>query len=227
MRINKYVAAATGLSRRAADKAIAENRVKINNSPVDLGSKISENDVVTLDDEVLKLPEDTMTILFHKPIGYVCSRRGQGSETIYSILPSRYRKLKPIGRLDKDSSGLLLMSDDGDLAYTLTHPKYQKEKVYEVSLSKPLQQQQVQLITGKGVMLEDGPSTFSLSPLNNGFLSWRITMSEGRNRQIRRTFEALGYKIITLHRTHFGDYELGDLKKEDYKVVQNLTKSST
>ncbi|MFI5270522.1 MAG: pseudouridine synthase [Candidatus Saccharimonadales bacterium] len=227
MRINKYVAAATGLSRRAADKAIAENRVKINNSPSDLGSKISENDIVTLDDEVIKLPEDTTTILFHKPVGYVCSRRGQGSETIYSILPSRYRKLKPIGRLDKDSSGLLLMSDDGDLAYTLTHPKYQKDKIYEVSLNKPLKQDHAQLITEKGVPLEDGPSTFSMTPLNNEALGWRITMREGRNRQIRRTFEALGYKIMTLHRTHFGDYEIGDLKKGDYKVVQNLTKSST
>lgn len=148
--------------------------------------------------------------MLNKPPGYVCSRAGQGSRTIYELLPSDYKILKPIGRLDKYSSGLLLLTNDGDLANELTHPRYAKTKVYDITLDKPLQPLHQQMINDRGLTLEDGLSKLSLLKLNNS-TEWQVTMREGRNRQIRRTFEALGYGITKLHRTSFGSYILKEL----------------
>jgi 23S rRNA pseudouridine2605 synthase len=209
MRINKYIAAATGLSRRAADKVIEEGRVLLNGAPPQPGQEVGPDDKVRLDYKLLHMPETPRTIILNKPIGYVVSRRGQGSNTIYDLLPKHLHNLKPIGRLDKDSSGLLLLTDDGQLAQELTHPKYQKTKIYEIELNKPLLPLHRETIRGKGVALEDGHSRFMLEQLaEDNDLAWRVTMQEGRNRQIRRTFAALGYKVVKLHRTQFGSYKL-------------------
>ncbi|MEK7152847.1 MAG: pseudouridine synthase, partial [Patescibacteria group bacterium] len=143
------------------------------------------------------------------PAGYVVSREGQSSKTIYDLLPAELKHLKPIGRLDKDSSGLLLLTNDGILAHQLTHPRFQKVKVYELALDQPLQPLHRQMIHDIGIQLEDGPSKLILERLQEGNEKrWRVTMREGRNRQIRRTFAALGYRVIRLRRTHFGSYTL-------------------
>ncbi len=209
MRINKYIARASGLSRRAADQAISEGRVTVNGLSVNPGSDISDADSITLDGQPVSLPAETTTIMLNKPAGYVCSRDGQGSQTIYDLLPEELHNLKPVGRLDKDSSGLLLLTNDGDLANQLTHPRYAKEKVYEVGLDKPLKPAD-KTQAGQGVKLDDGPSKLQIT--NHEGNSFTVTMSEGRNRQIRRTFEALGYQVITLHRTGFGQFKLANLK---------------
>jgi 23S rRNA pseudouridine2605 synthase len=208
MRINRFVAMASGLSRRAADTAIKQGRVAVNGQTAEVTSVISESDHVTLDDRSLRLPEGSITILLHKPTGYVVGRNGQGNRTIYDLLPPELSKLKPVGRLDKDSSGVLLLTTDGQLSQSLTHPSYNKNKVYEVELDKPLKFVHNQLITGPGVLLEDGPSRFNLSGRGEDSKTWRLTMAEGRNRQIRRTFLALGYEVTKLHRTVFGSYSL-------------------
>ncbi len=220
MRINKYVATATGLSRRAADQAIAARRVLVNNQSPAIGAQISSDDSVTLDGSRIELPPELTTIMFHKPPGYVCSRAGQGSETIYSLLPAKFNRLKPVGRLDKDSSGLLILTNDGALANQLTHPRYVKTKVYEVSLDKPLQPLHQQMIADQGVQLDDGPSQLTIMGLNANNKDWQVTMHEGRNRQIRRTFAALGYHVERLHRTTFGPYQLGHLNKAAYEVIK-------
>jgi len=219
MRINKYLAQATGMSRRAADTAIAEKRVKINGKPIVLGQAVEANDKVTLDDKLLTLDTSTQTILLNKPVGYVCSRDGQGSKTIYDLLPEELHHLKPVGRLDKDSSGLLLMTNDGDLAHKLTHPSFEKTKVYEIKLDKELTSDDFEKITHEGVQLEDGLSKFDLDYINDKNFEWKVNMHEGRNRQIRRTFEALGYKVIHLHRTHFGSLKLGKLQSSKFVLV--------
>lgn len=208
MRINKYVALATGISRRKADDIIASGQVKINKIIASAGSAVSEQDIVTLGNKILSLPIFT-TILLNKPTGYVCSRNGQGSATIYDILPAKYHNLKPIGRLDKNSSGLLLLTNNGALHQQLSHPSYAKQKRYIVTLNKPLLSQDQTTIL-KGVMLKDGISKLQLQKNEK---SWIVTMSEGRNRQIRRTFSALGYKVISLKRTNFGPYKLSDIPK--------------
>jgi 23S rRNA pseudouridine2605 synthase len=220
MRINKFVATATGLSRRAADEAIANRRILINNQRPDVGAQVGSDDTVTLDGDAIQLPEQATTIMFNKPAGYVCSRVGQGSETIYSLLPAKFRRLKPVGRLDKDSSGLLILTDNGDLANQLTHPRYEKTKVYEVLLDQPLQPLHRQMITDHGIQLDDGPSKLQLGSLDKTGKNWQVTMHEGRNRQIRRTFEALGYNVHRLHRTTLGSYQLGELAKSECQVIE-------
>ena len=208
MRINKFVAAASGLSRRAADTAITEGRVLINNHLPQLGQTVSDHDLVCLDGRTLSQPEQPQTIMLNKPVGYVASRDGQGSKTVYDLLAPEYSVLKPIGRLDKDSSGLLLLTNDGDLANRLTHPSYKKPKRYEVRLDKPLSESARSQIA-RGVRVEDYTSRLQLEPLTDG--RWLVKMTEGKNRQIRKTFFAAGYTVRALHRTEFGDYQLGDL----------------
>ena len=215
MRINRYIALATGMSRRKADIALKNNQVKINNRTASITDLVSEDDKVTINNNVITIPK-TLTIMLNKPTGYVCSRTGQGSKTIYDLLPKKFHNLKPIGRLDKNSSGLLLLTNDGELAYKLTHPKFQKIKIYHIQLDKPLtQKDQNQLV--EGVMLEDGISKLQINGENT---DWQITISEGRNRQIRRTFSALGYTVIKLHRTKFGPYSLPEkLKAGEFQII--------
>jgi 23S rRNA pseudouridine2605 synthase len=218
MRINKYVAQATGLSRRTADAAIAEGRVQLNGHAPEAGQDVTDGDTVTLDNRAITPDVNTITILLNKPVGYVCSRAGQGSKTVYDLLPPELHHLKSVGRLDKNSSGLLLLTNDGQLAHELTHPSRQKQKVYEITLDKPLQPLHHQMISDHGVMLEDGPSKFELEKISDE-KSWRITMHEGRNRQIRRTFAALGYEVVALQRTQFGTYHLDKLTSGSFLEV--------
>ena len=204
MRINKYVALSTGISRRAADKAITWGRVKVNGVDVTTGQDVGPDDLVTLDGKQISPAESFTTIIFNKPAGYVVSRDGQGAKSIYELLPENMHQLKPVGRLDKASSGLLLLTNDGELANKLTHPSYKKDKIYEVELYIALKPAD-KLALQKGIQLEDGISKLKLTGNDT---HWTITMHEGRNRQIRRTFGELGYTIARLHRTSFGEYEL-------------------
>lgn len=222
MRLNKYIAHATGVSRRQADEIIESGSVSVNGATAGLGRSINEDtDVVLLGGKVLKLPKEATTILMNKPVGYVCSRRAQGKgvKTIYELLPDEYKTLKTVGRLDKDSSGLIMLTDDGDLAFQLTHPKYHKEKQYLVALDKNLSVTDDRLISDNGVEIGDGLSRLGLECLNNNRHTWRVTMSEGRNRQIRRTFAALGYTVVKLHRIKFGEYEIGELKAGEVRRI--------
>lgn len=217
MRINKFVALASGVSRRKADLFIKQGRVLINSVVADLTSRVDDSDVISLDGQTLKKPDSCTTIILNKPAGYICSKNGQGGKTIYELLPDNLQNLKTMGRLDKDSSGLILLSNDGDLAHTLTHPSFSKEKIYELTLDKALSKTDARRIE-KGIELEDGVSKLKLEQLSNP-ADWRVTMNEGRNRQIRRTFEVIDYRVDRLHRTNFGSYKLGDLKEGEFKNV--------
>lgn len=220
MRLNKYLASATGVSRRAADKTIEWGRVTINGMVATTGQQVAETDEVAVDGKVVTLANEVMTIMLNKPVGYICSRDGQGGKTIYDVLPEHLHHLKPVGRLDKNSSGLLLLTNDGDLAHQLTHPSFTKTKVYKIALNKPLAPLHRQMITDHGVMLDDGVSKLQLGRINDSDDSnWKVVMHEGRNRQIRRTFESSGYNVVKLHRTQFGSYDLGTLKPGDHKPV--------
>lgn len=215
-RVNKLIAHATGMSRREADNAISAGRVTINGEKAIMGSQTGETDIVLLDgNPVSASTEHTYSyLLLNKPTGYVCSRRRQGDyPTIYELLEESDRKLKPVGRLDRDSSGILVLTDDGDFAHQMTHPKFQKRKVYEVTLDRDLEPLHQQMINDIGVTLDDGTSQLTLERLEDtSRRTWRVTMSEGRNRQIRRTFASLGYVVIALHRTVFGPFRVDDMK---------------
>lgn len=219
MRINRFIALATGLSRRAADKLADSGEILVNGRRIKAGHIVSDGDDVTLSGKPLLVPDGFQTIILNKPSGYVCSRAGQGNKTIYDLLPDQYRKLKPVGRLDKNSSGLLLLTNDGKLAQQLTHPGNRKMKRYELKINKPIKPADWEQITNKGVKLDDGISKFDLHWITKDGRQWTATLYEGRNRQIRRTFAALGYKVTKLHRTVFGNYQLDDLKVGKFKQI--------
>jgi 23S rRNA pseudouridine2605 synthase len=218
MRLNQYIALQTGISRRSADRLIKEGKVTVNQQAPLIGHQVTEHDRVEVDGLKIKHRVKLVTIMLNKPVGYVCSRNGQGSKTVYDLIPAELHHLKPVGRLDKDSSGLLLMTNDGALANQLTHPYHQKNKIYEIELDRPLTPEDKAKIE-QGVKLEDGPSQLQLKMLDENRQNWQISMHEGRNRQIRRTFAALGYKIEKLHRTQFGSYALKLLKSGEFKEV--------
>ena len=218
MRINKFVAGASGISRRAADAAVQEGRVMVNGSIPKLGQAVNTGDIVLLDGKQLTRPEEPMTIMLNKPIGYVASRDGQGSKTVYDLLPAELHALKPVGRLDKDSSGLLLLTDDGAMANRLTHPSFGKQKTYIATLDKSLSDDYREQILN-GVRVEDYTSRLLLKQL--GANNYEVKMFEGRNRQIRRTFAVLNYTVTKLYRTDFGEYSLGDLASGAYKTIVN------
>ena len=246
IRLNKFLAERIGVSRREADELISKGLITINGRVAKLGDridlptkrekmnfnscseqgredeffekKLDKNDKVWYNGSIIPFDTDYLYIAFNKPVGYVCSRRAQGpAPTLYDLLPEEYKKLKTVGRLDKDSSGLILLTNDGDFAFQMTHPKFHKEKIYEVELDRPLEPLHQQMITDYGIMLDDGPSRFIIIHENDKYI---VKLSEGRNRQIRRTFAALGYKVKKLHRTNFGKYQLSSLKPGKCVIIK-------
>lgn len=216
-RLNKYLAFHLGLSRREADELIAKKQVTVEGTIAELGGRVEEGQAITVKGEPVISRESYTYLMLNKPVGYVSSRKQQGDNpTLYDLIPQMYHHLKPVGRLDKDSSGLLILTDDGDFAYQMTHPKFYKVKTYQVMLDKPLEPLHQQMISDYGIQLEDGPSKLSLERQSDDRKAWTVTMHEGRNRQIRRTFAVLGYTVEKLHRTSFGHYQLEDLDTGKY-----------
>lgn len=260
LRLNKFLAARLGLSRREADDAIAAGKVTVDGKTAVLGARIDKTSKVCYNKDIVPFETKYTYIAFNKPVGYVCSRRAQGAApTLYELLPPEFHKLKTVGRLDKDSSGLILLTNDGDFAFQMTHPKFHKEKIYEVELDHPLEPLHQQMISDYGIMLDDGPSKFTVikqrvEPSSSANPSgaaapmcsaghedlaraarsvpeghagataphelYSVSLSEGRNRQIRRTFAALGYRVTKLHRTQFGKYQLSGLKPGKYAIIK-------
>lgn len=230
MRINQYIAKSLGIGRRKADELIKSGTVTVNGRIASLGQQIDEQDTVKVGSTVIKNTEPAKLIALHKPPGYVCSQNGQGATTIYELLPRDLAKLKLVGRLDKDSSGLLLLSSDGALIEQLSHPKHQKEKRYEVTLDKPLSKHDFTQITEKGITIDNKqPSILMLTALKEDKTQhqhfrpecrqWSVRLHEGRNRQIRKTFEALGYRVNRLHRVAIGPVLLQQLPEGNYRKI--------
>ena len=223
MRLNKYIATNFGVSRREADLLIQQGKVSINGTKAEIGQQVEDGDKVTVSGK--KITEQKLIYLaLNKPTGYVCSRKRQGeTPTIFELLPAKYQNLKNVGRLDRDSSGLILLTNDGDFAFQMTHPKFVKTKVYEAEIDRDLEPLHQQMIADFGVDLPDGHSQLGLMRLSDeDRRHWQVTMSEGRNRQIRRTFEAVGYKVVALHRIKFGNYELSGLAEGEFIEVEKL-----
>jgi 23S rRNA pseudouridine2605 synthase len=218
MRINQFVSAASGLSRRQADAAITAGRVSISGRSAVLGESVTDTASVTLDGRPLHPPVTHQYVIFNKPEGYVTSRVRQGDDPhIYELLPPELRRLRPAGRLDRDSSGLLILTDDGALIQQLTHPSHHKDKTYELSLTRPLTDDDRTRLEA-GVKLTDGPSVLRVGRVRGREVT--VTLSEGRNRQIRRTLGALGYGIQRLHRIAVGPYQLGTLPAGEWQEFQ-------
>jgi 23S rRNA pseudouridine2605 synthase len=218
MRLNQWlVRAGAAPARRKADELINQGRVLVNDKLPELGTKIGVDDVVKLDGQRQQLQDVSAQILvLNKPAGFVSSHKGQGGdETLFSLIPAQYADWKIIGRLDKDSEGLTILSNDGDLVQALGHPSAGHAKHYRVWLNRSLAEGDVWRLEA-GVELEEGLSQFTKVEVHDQYVDvWLIT---GWNRQVRRTFEALEYRVRRLQRLEIGPYQLGDLEEGKWEL---------
>jgi 23S rRNA pseudouridine2605 synthase len=228
-RLHKLLAEAGVASRRSSEQLILQRRVRVNGEVVtELGSKVDPARVViSVDNKPLpqrNLKEEKLYIALHKPRGYVTTADDeQGRETVLDLLGDVGGRVYPVGRLDNNSEGLLLLTNDGDLTFRLTHPRYKVEKEYEVQTDGVPNEASLQALR-TGIVLDDGIktklATVELLHHENGRAWLRFVISEGRKRQIRNMLEAVGHPTRRLIRTRIGPLKLGDLKRGEHR---NLT----
>ncbi|MEK7447662.1 MAG: pseudouridine synthase [Patescibacteria group bacterium] len=234
MRINKYIASCAGYSRRKSEELVLSGRIKINNEITrDLSTQVSESDKVYLDGKLITLQKFVYYAL-NKPVGYTTTTSDPHAKKLITELVPKDPPVFPVGRLDKNTSGLIFLTNDGDFAQKMTHPKYEKEKEYIVETNKPLSASSLESLR-EGIELDDGMTApakvTSLCHSREGGNPdhknnlYSITIHEGKNRQIRRMVEKVGAKVMALKRIRIGDFELGDLKESEYQIfTQNQSK---
>jgi 23S rRNA pseudouridine2605 synthase len=218
LRLARYLAHSGAASRRAAEKLIAAGRVTVGGEVVtDPARDVDESSGVALDGQPLA-PEPREVYLLHKPPGVVSTAKDtHGRRTVTELVPST-RRLYPVGRLDADTTGLILLTNDGDLANMLTHPSFEVEKTYRVSVEpKPVSEAALRSLR-EGVELEDGlTAPAKVRQLEPGVLE--ITIREGRKRQLRRMAEAVGHRVTALERTAFGPLRLEKLPEGEFRPL--------
>ena len=222
LRLNKYMANAGVCSRREADELIQKGLVKVNGNVVtELGVKITRNDVVEYDDKVV-VAESKCYILLNKPKDTVTtSDDPNGRKTVMDLVKGACQeRIYPVGRLDRNTTGVLLLTNDGDLASKLTHPKYVKKKIYQVWTDKPISEEDMQHIAD-GVELDDGPihadAISYVSPTDRKQAG--IEIHSGRNRVVRRIFESLGYHVVKLDRVYFAGLTKKNLPRGRWRYL--------
>jgi 23S rRNA pseudouridine2605 synthase len=214
IRLNKYLAQTGVTSRRHADELIADGSVRINGKLVcKLGTVVHPGDQVEVDGAEVRPPAERTYLLLHKPVGVVTTMRDpQGRRTVADLVPAGAR-VSPVGRLDYATSGALLLTDDGELAHSLLHPRFGVEKTYRAAIAGRLSADDVRRLN-RGVPLDEfraaGAQVRVVAARRRGSVV-DITLHEGRNRQVRRMFEVLGHPVLTLARTRFGPLRLGEL----------------
>ncbi|BFL72585.1 pseudouridine synthase [Anaerococcus nagyae] len=216
MRINKYIAKSGYTSRRKADELINRGEVKINgNILTKLGYDVGDNDIVSINGKILKL-EDYFYYKLNKPIGYITSNFDPHNRKDLNNLMNINEKFFAAGRLDKDSHGLLIITNDGDFSNCLVHPSFKVEKEYIVRVTKLLTKQQCQEFKS-GLYIGNGEFTNESDLYFIGNNTYKVLISQGYNRQIRRMFDVFGSKVIDLKRVRIGSIKLTDLKLGNYQ----------
>lgn len=223
MRINKYIAQSGFCSRRKADEYVLSGAVKVNGKIITmLGFEIRTKDKVTINDILIKA-DKLEYYKFYKPAGYITTKSDEkGRKTIYDLLDKKYHKLNPVGRLDKDSSGLIILTNDGNLAYELTHPSIKVAKTYLVKVDGKLNDEKLQKLTD-GIEIEQNKIAYCnwmILEESSDETLFEITLYQGLNRQIRKMFEFLGYNVINLKRIRHANIELNGLKKGQIKPIK-------
>jgi len=219
-RLNKFLSECGVASRRKCDALIHAGRVTVNNEIAVPGIIIDdEKDEVCVDGKQIYFREGKQYILLHKPRGVVTTASDErGRKTVLDLIPNVGR-LFPVGRLDRDSSGALILTNDGDLAYGLTHPKFGIEKVYHALLMKPISAGDVKRVAA-GIMLDDGVAVpAGIRVLNRERTKVELILVEGRNREVRRIFEAVGNRVRRLKRVQFGSLKVNKLRPGEYRFL--------
>lgn len=227
MRLQKYLALSGVASRRASEKLIAEGHVTVNGKVItEMGVQVEDNDVIAVDGKPVTIQEEKHYIAYYKPIGEVTTVSDpEGRATVMDKFRDYPVRLYPVGRLDYDSEGLILLTNDGDLMNNLLHPSHEVDKTYLARVSNQVSDESIRRLRA-GVKLDDGRMT---SPAKVRFLKQEafatvllVTIHEGRYRQVRRMFEAVGHEVVQLKRVGFGTIMLGDLPRGQWRRLSEL-----
>ncbi len=226
IRLQKYIAGCTEYSRRKAEELIERGKVNVNGVTIKTqGITVDpEKDIVRLEGKKLSMKTEKIYLMLNKPAGYISSKASErGEKTIMDLLP--HKNLYPVGRLDKDTEGLLLLTNDGEFSYEVTHPKFEHEKEYIAYLKNEISQADKAKLE-KGVFIE-GSKTAPCRILNikkeKSLTMCNVIIHEGKKRQIRRMFEKTHNKVVYLKRIRIGKLLLGTLKKGAYKIITRQT----
>ena len=226
VRIQKVLAEQGVCSRRAAEQLIREGRVKLNGRPVTVGDKMDTlKDLLTVDGQKVYVPKksEKYYYMMYKPRGYITTTNDErGRKTVMDLIADVPVRVYPVGRLDKDSEGLLLLTNDGDFANLLTHPSHGVSKLYRVTVRPDVSDEQAAKMSA-GVMLDGRmtlPATVLVLEKQDGRVVLQITIQEGRNRQVRRMCEAVGLEVARLKRTSVGPLKLGMLQPGQWRELR-------
>lgn len=225
MRLQKYMALCGVAARRKCEEIILAGRVSVNGQVItQMGTQVEEGDVVTLDGALIA-PQETMRyILYHKPAGEVTTvSDDKGRDTVMDRFRELTERVYPVGRLDYDSEGLLLLTNDGALAQRLTHPSCEVDKVYLARVTGNPSNEAIERLR-RGVYMDGDarrtyPAQVRVVRDEALFSDILVTIHEGRNRQVRRMFEAVGHKVLLLRRVRFGPLELGSLRRGEWREL--------
>ncbi|AVQ24973.1 pseudouridine synthase [Fusobacterium periodonticum] len=223
MRINKFLSSLGIASRRAIDKYIEEGRIKVNGVITSTGIDVTEDDEIYIDNKKIetKRIEEKVYFMLNKPLEVLsASSDDRGRKTVVDLIKTD-KRIFPIGRLDYMTSGLILLTNDGELFNRLVHPKSEIYKKYYIKVFGEVKKEEIEELK-KGVLLEDGktlPAKISGIKYDKNKTSMYISIREGRNRQIRRMIEKFGYKVLMLRREKIGELSLGDLKEGKYREL--------
>ncbi|MBA2534665.1 MAG: rRNA pseudouridine synthase [Rubrobacter sp.] len=222
MRLQAFLArAGAAPSRRKAEAPILVGRVTVNGLSATLGQAVTEEDNIELDGQPINLPDTMVYLALNKPAGYLTTMNDdRGRKTVAGLMPE-VPGLVPAGRLDSDTTGLLILTNDGGLAHRITHPSSQIEKQYRLTLENPVQREAIAALAA-GPTLEDGgmhPPKLANISRERTTTTLNLTIHEGRNRIIRRACVAVGLRLISLRRTRVGPVTLGDLPEGEYRPL--------
>lgn len=223
MRLQKYLADAGIASRRKCEQLIEEGRVKLNGAVAEIGMNVNDGDVVTLDGKRVRANNEHVMIAFYKPKNVICSNaEDEDRKKVTDFFKELPYRLYTVGRLDYDSEGLILVTNDGDAANRLMHPRYGLSKTYNVLCSGRFTDAEIHALAS-GVMLEDGMTAPArvklLRETDNGNTELSITIHEGRNRQVRRMVAAVGHDTLRLVRVSIGKLTISGLKSGQWRFL--------
>lgn len=225
MRLQKYLASCGLASRRKCEVYILEGKVTVNGEVIDtLGTQVEEGDEVCFEGKPVQMKEDYVYYILNKPVGYVTTVQDErGRETVLDIMKDVETRIFPVGRLDYNTSGLLILTNDGELTYGLTHPKHHVNKTYEVKVRGKISEKSVRQLQS-GVII-DGRKTYPAEVeiiKQTDKNSWiRLTIHEGRNRQVRKMCEVVGHQVVSLCRTSIGDIQMKGLAIGSYRPLKS------
>lgn len=227
VRLNKYIAQSGYCARRKADEYIEQGKVKVNGEVVnELGIKVLPSDEITINGKPLRR-QHLYYVLLNKPKGTVTTTSDEkGRKTVMDLVEDAVPegiRIFPVGRLDRDTTGVLLFTNDGELATRLMHPSFKVEKIYQVTTSSPVEFDVLEKMVEQGVMLEEGLAKVAFAAFTDDEDHRKVglVLHEGKNRQVRRMFTALKHEVVQLQRTHYGDLNLKGLKRGQYRILND------